>query len=203
MNIKVEGLGKRYNYDWIFRNLNYQFQKGAEYAIVGANGSGKSTLAKVISGFTPFTEGKITYESEGNIIEAEDVYKHTSFASPYLELIEEFTLKELYNFHYKFKVPIIPFEGFVDRLRLQKATEKQVKFFSSGMKQRIKLGFAFYSQSKLLILDEPTSNLDHQGFNWYLHEMTALIGSRIILVCSNEEKEYEFCKHYLKVETLK
>jgi ABC-type multidrug transport system ATPase subunit len=203
MNIKVEGLGKRYNYEWIFRNLNYQFQKGSEYAIVGANGSGKSTLAKVVSGFTPSTEGKITYESEGKNIEVEEVYKRISFAAPYLELIEEFTLKELYQFHYRFKMPTLSFDGFVERLKLQKATEKQVKFFSSGMKQRIKLGFAFYSESELLILDEPTSNLDHQGFNWYLNEIIGLIGSKIILICSNQENEYEFCKHYLKVESLK
>jgi ABC-type multidrug transport system ATPase subunit len=203
MKIIVEGLGKRYNYDWIFKNLNYQFEKGNEYAVIGPNGSGKSTIAKVISSFTLPTEGKITYQIESKDIEAEEIYKQISFAAPYLELIEEFTLKELFDFHYKFKKPTLDFEAFAERLRLHHSIGKQVKFFSSGMKQRVKLGFAFFSQSELLILDEPTSNLDRQGVDWYLNEIKELIGSKIIMICSNQENEYEFCKHYLKVESLK
>jgi ABC-type multidrug transport system ATPase subunit len=203
MIIKVDGLGKRYNYDWIFKNLNYEFKTGNEYAVIGPNGSGKSTIAKVISAFTPPTEGKVIYQVEDKVIQAEEVYKHISFAAPYLELIEEFTLKELYDFHFKFKRTLLSFESFVERLKLQHSINKQIKFFSSGMKQRVKLGFAFYSQSELLILDEPTSNLDHQGFSWYLKEVRELIGSRIIVICSNQENEYDFCKHYLKVDSLK
>jgi ABC-type multidrug transport system ATPase subunit len=203
MEVTVQGLGKRFNYEWIFRNLNYHFLEASNSAIIGSNGSGKSTLAKILAGYTPCSEGVITYRLNNKEVLPEKIFEHVSYSAPYLELIEEFTLKELFNFHFKFKKPLLKFEEFSDKLKLTKAADKEIRFFSSGMKQRIKLGFAFFSDCKLMILDEPTANLDSQGIEWYKSEILAIIGTRTTIICSNQEMEYEFCTNFINVEKLK
>ncbi|HYG37806.1 MAG TPA: ATP-binding cassette domain-containing protein [Cytophagales bacterium] len=202
MDITIEGLGKRYNYDWIFRNLNYSFNANTDYAIVGSNGSGKSTFVKILSSFILPTEGKIIYTSDGVLVEPEKVYSHIVFSAPYLELIEEFTLREVFHFHFKFKKPLLGLNEFAERSRLASALNKQIKFFSSGMKQRLKLGLSFFSDCEVLFLDEPTSNLDSQGVEWYKEEVSKLIGKKMIFICSNQKHEYDFCKNILNIEKL-
>ena len=147
MKIITENLGKKFRNEWIFRNLNYEFQSGESYTFIGANGSGKSTLMQVLSGFMPHSEGLINYQCSQKSLTIDDYYKHLVIAAPYLELIEDFTLTEIVEFHVKFK----PFKNnlstneFIDFIELPKAQNKEVKFFSSGMKQRVKLGLAFWS----------------------------------------------------------
>src|SRR5688572_3710780 len=95
MKISLQNLGKRFNREWIFRHLNYQFISGRSYAITGPNGSGKSTLLQLISGASLVSEGSVSYEE----IKPEDIYRHVSISAPYLQLVEEMTLYELLNFH--------------------------------------------------------------------------------------------------------
>src|SRR5690606_35336190 len=99
MKIELENIGRRFNREWIFKKVNYTFEQGNSYAVLGANGSGKSTLLQVISGSLSPSEGKISFLNEGKSIDAELIFKHISLAAPYLELIEEFTLTELIRFH--------------------------------------------------------------------------------------------------------
>jgi len=202
-SISTENLGKKFNYEWIFKNLSFKFLFGESYAIIGINGSGKSTLLQVLAGALPPSEGKIWYERENKKIVAEEFYQYLSWASPYLELVEEMTLAEQIEFHFKMKPSsylLRSSQELIEILRLEKSKNKFIKNFSSGMKQRLKLGLAFYTDTPLLMLDEPTSNLDAQNIAWYKEEISKQIGSRLVIVASNQSEEYDFCKHTIHLQ---
>ena len=197
--IKTQNLGKKFNREWIFRNLTLHLSQGDRLAVVGPNGSGKSTLLQVLSGAMPQSEGIIEYKFENQAIEIDDWYKKMIIAAPYLELIEEFSTLEFLDFHQKFK----SFKNnrnsqeIIDSIELP--SHKPIKYFSSGMKQRLKLAIAFYSDVPLVLLDEPTSNLDSRWSGWYQQEVSQLSGNQLVIICSNIEKEYEICKKVVKV----
>lgn len=201
MQITLQQVSKRYRYDWIFKGIDYQFNASNRYAVTGPNGSGKSTLMKVLSGHLSPSKGAVEFMGDGEKIAPEAVYRQVSYAAPYMELIEEFTLREALVFHQQFK----PFvqgrnpEDLLDLLAFPKARDKQIRHFSSGMKQRLKLALAFCSQSSLLLLDEPTTNLDKQGVDWYLHLVENFLGKRTVIVASNVEVDYGFCEGRLNI----
>lgn len=204
MLIDLKHVGRRFNQEWIFRDFTYQFKSGEKYAVLGPNGSGKSTLLSVILGSLSPSEGQIAYRDTKEI-RVEHFYQYLSFASPYLDLIEEFTLQETIAFHFKFKAlqEGMGLDQVLDRLGLAKSQDKALKYFSSGMKQRTKLALACFSNTPVLLLDEPTSNLDLQGVDWY-HELIAdFTKDRLVVVCSNQEQEYSFCDHLIQVTDYK
>lgn len=205
MKISLEHIGRRFNREWIFRDINYEFESGSSYAILGANGAGKSTLLQVISGSLSSSEGKISYLKGDKMIDQEKVFIHLSMAAPYLELIEEFTLTELIDFHFRFKKYYKGFDrkSVIELLGLKNSEFKAIKYFSSGMKQRVKLALAFCSDTALLLLDEPASNLDQQGLEWYLSLASNLSSDRLVIICSNQEQEYSFCRHRLNIADYK
>lgn len=201
MNIQVQNLGKRYRLEWIFRNLNQTFQAGERWAILGPNGSGKSTLMKVLSGHLSPSKGEITFLQNDQKIKEEDVYKKVSYAAPYIELIEELTLEEALRFHARLK-PLLP--GFTpsalyDLLALPKTRQKEIRFFSSGMKQRLKLIFAVCSDTPLLLLDEPATNLDIQGIEWYKNLISQYAANRLVIIASNDPHDADFCPNHLNI----
>lgn len=207
MNITLTNIGKRYNYEWIFRNINYQFTRGNNYVIIGANGSGKSTLLQLIAGNLIASEGEINYKTDASkVISEENIFTHLSFASPYLELYEEFTLSESIEFQAKFK----PFykelstQQIIEITELEKTKDKQLKYYSSGMKQRVRLALAVLADTPMLLLDEPTSNLDKKAIEWYQQLINNYSSKRLIIVASNQiEYEYSFCNKQLQVEEYK
>lgn len=206
MNIPLTNIGKRYNYEWIFRNVNYEFTSENNYVILGGNGSGKSTLLQVITGNLMQSEGELNYTFSGSKIENENIFKHLSFAAPYLDLFEEFTLAESIDFQAKFK----PFykeldtKKIIELTQLGNAKDKQIKVYSSGMKQRVRLALAILSDTPLLLLDEPTSNLDKKAIDWYQNLIHNYSKNRLIFVCSNQQEyEYPFCNKQLFIEEFK
>lgn len=205
MHISFQQLGKRFNREWIFRNLDLELQSGHSCVIIGPNGSGKSTLLQVVTGAMPRTEGNFSWTLSGQAIEEDQWFKYMVIAAPYLELIEEFTLVELLRFHAQFK----PFKAgieeafIVDTLELGSAKDKYIKHFSSGMKQRLKLALAFYSDVPLVIFDEPTSNLDTRWSDWYKTEVQKLLASQIVLIGSNIPAEYDFCQKMVNISDYK
>lgn len=192
MTIVAENLGKRFNREWIFKKLNFTFEASNTYAIVGPNGSGKSTLMQVLWGQVPQSTGSIGYVANGKSIPMEEYFRHVSIAAPYMELIEEFTLEEMIKFHFKFKKPANNYStiDIMDHLALTHARSKQISNFSSGMKQRLKLGLAFLSETATLFLDEPTSNLDKKSIEWYQINLKEWSRSRLTLIASNVDYEY-------------
>jgi ABC-type multidrug transport system ATPase subunit len=205
MKITLQNIGRRFNRDWIFRNIDYTFTSGETYAVLGPNGSGKSTLLQVLNGSLVPSIGNINYSLADNPIEADAVFKQLSLAAPYLELIEEFTMDEMTDFHFKFKAyrPGMDKDGVISLLNLEGGRNKPIKYFSSGMKQRLKLALAFCSDTPMLMLDEPTSNLDTQGVDWYLGLVQQFAADRLTIICSNQLHEYSFCKHQLNITDYK
>src|SRR5688572_983115 len=190
--IQVSDLSKRFNKEWIFKNVNYTFQSGKTYAITGPNGSGKSTLMQVLWGQLPQSSGLIKYASADKDIPVEEIFSHVSVATPYMDLIEEFTLEEQLHFHFRLRTMQkgLTLESILDKLYLTQAKNKTISNFSSGMKQRLKLGLAFYTESSILFLDEPGTNLDEQAFNWYRENLKQLPKDRLIFIASNQRNEY-------------
>ena len=205
MKIILEQIGRRFNREWIFRNMNYEFEIGNSYAVLGANGAGKSTLLQVISGSLSSSEGKISYLHGDINIDQEKIFIQQSMVAPYLELIEEFTLTELIDFHFRFKKyrQGLNRQGVIELLGLKNSEFKAIKYFSSGMKQRLKLALAFCSDTALLLLDEPATNLDQQGLDWYLSLASTFSSDRLLIICSNQEQEYGFCSHRLNIADYK
>jgi ABC-type multidrug transport system, ATPase component len=205
MEIVLEGIGRRFNRDWIFRQLDYHFAAGKSYAILGPNGSGKSTLLQVIASCLTPSAGAIRYLLAGKNVEADQVYCHIALAAPYMELIEEFTLAEQIRFHFMHKNYLDGYDEqtVIEQLGLEASRNKQLRYFSSGMKQRVKLALACYADTPALLLDEPTSNLDQSGVDWYIHLIERTKAGRLLIVCSNQEREYAFCDHNLLVTNYK
>jgi ABC-type multidrug transport system ATPase subunit len=205
MTITLQNIGRRFNRDWIFRGLDHTFTIGESYAILGPNGSGKSTLLQVLNGSLTPSEGTISYNYAGKSVEAEKIFEHLSLAAPYLELIEEFTLAEMIDLHFKFKLYKAGMDSnaVIDLLAMQTSKNKLIKYFSSGMKQRLKLALAFCSDTALLMLDEPTSNLDTQGVDWYLGLVEKFALNRLTIICSNQAYEYGFCRNTINIADYK
>jgi ABC-type multidrug transport system ATPase subunit len=205
MTISLQNIGRRFNREWIFRGIDYTFNSGESYAVLGPNGSGKSTLLQVLNGSLSPSAGAIKYTFKGVDIPVDEIFNQLSLAAPYLEVIEEFTLDEMIDFHFKFK----PYKtgtdktAVIDLLAMDGSKNKLIKYFSSGMKQRLKLTLAFCADTPILMLDEPTSNLDTQGVDWYLSLVERFAAGRLTIICSNQAHEYGFCGERLNVSDYK
>lgn len=205
MKITLTNLGKRFNRDWIFRNLNFHFDTPKHYAITGPNGSGKSTLLQIISGSAVYNTGKMDYFEDGESISPEKIFQKISFAAPYLEVVEEMTLTEFFSFHEKMKgwLEGMNSKEIIFLSSLQDAAHKQIRYFSSGMKQRVKLGQAIFSNTSVVLLDEPLTNLDDEGVSLYHHLVEKYCKNRLLIVSSNDKKEYSFCDEVIDIRKYK
>ncbi len=201
MEISLKNAGKRYNREWIFRHFDYDFLAGKTYAITGPNGSGKSTLLQVIAGAIQHSEGTIAYKKDKAPIESP--YLQLSFSAPYIELIEEMTADELLHFHSTFKPLIKSINDVLAEVGLGKASHKQIRYFSSGMKQRLKLAQAFFTKAPVLLLDEPTTNLDADGIVIYQQLIDTYAKDKLVIVSSNDKQEYGFCKEVIAINDYK
>jgi ABC-type multidrug transport system ATPase subunit len=204
MKIILSDAGKRFNREWIFRHFDYQFFSSHAYAITGPNGSGKSTLLQFIAGALMPTEGKLDYISDDEKPVAE-CYRMFSIAAPYLETVEEMTAIEFFHFHQVFKPLLREFSitQILEKVGIDHAADKQIRYYSSGMKQRIKLAQAFFSDTPVVLLDEPTTNLDAPGIALYHELVRDYCGKRLLIISSNDPLEYSFCEKLIDMKNLK
>lgn len=201
MRINLSNAGKRFNRDWIFRKANLTFLPGHTYAIIGSNGSGKSTLLQTLAGSMEISEGKIEWQHNGTPIDADSIYSHLTIAAPYVEVIEEMTAVEFLQFHQHFKPLLkgISITEIIKLVGLEKAAAKQIRYYSSGMKQRIKLAQAIFSDAPLLLLDEPCTNLDVSGYELYQRLIQDYGKNKTIIVSSNDVIEFSFCENVINI----
>ena len=195
MKITLEKLSKRYLYDWIIRDMNYVFENNSITGINGINGSGKSTLIKLLSGYLSPSQGKVSYEIADKKIERSDLYSYVSLAAPYSDLIQEYDAEEMFLFHKKFKKlrSDIDVNSFLERVNLKGNKGKQIQYYSSGMKQRLQLAIALFTDSKLLLLDEPTSYLDNTNKDWFYSLLKDEISDRTVIIASNDLDDFRYC----------
>lgn len=209
MKISCINAGKRFNRDWVFRHVTCEFAPGKGYAITGPNGSGKSTLLQILAGAVAASEGSIEYALPDNNyqspINPDLAYKHLSLAAPYLDIVEEMTLTEFLQFHQTFKpfLPALTIRHIISALGLQQAAAKQIRHYSSGMKQRVRLAQAVFSHTPCLLLDEPCSNLDQAGIRLYHQLIRDHCKDRLVIVSSNDEQEYSFCEQVINITEFK
>jgi len=214
MTISVSDAGKRYNRDWIFRHFTHTFHTGTSYAITGPNGSGKSTLLQALGGALALSEGKLELIVDSSQLIAssppstinhqpstDTLYQHISIAAPYLEVIEEMTVTEFLQFHQTFKplLPDLTIKEIIAVVGLAPAAHKQIRYYSSGMKQRAKLAQAIFSDTPVVLLDEPCTNLDSSGISLYQQLIHDYCSNRLVIVSSNDEAEYGFCKEVVSI----
>ena len=202
LGIKVTSLGKRFNREWIFRNLDYTFKSSNIYAITGPNGSGKSTLLQVLWGQLPQSTGDLSYPHSTGEISVDEIFQHLAIATPYLDLIEEFTLEEHLKFHFRLKRSRngMQVDEMLDQLMLSGARDKHIANFSSGMKQRVKLVQAIFADTPILLLDEPCSNLDKKGVDLFQRWIKDHTKNRLLIIASNDKREYEQAEEWLSME---
>ncbi len=202
MNITLKNIGKRFQKEWIFQGIETTFHQNDKVAILGNNGSGKSTLLQIISGYLTPSEGSISWTNRNQKIGVAEVYRSVSLATPYMAVYDEFTLKENYEFFTAFKSlqRISSATEFAEEVGLGHALNKPLKEFSSGMRQRVKLGLAIIADSDFLLLDEPSSHLDAKAIDWYNQLVQKYAADRIIFVASNkEESEIPFCNRRIDI----
>ena len=205
ITVGLQNAGKRFNREWIFRYVDYTFQSGNSYAITGPNGSGKSTLLQCIAASIQVNEGAIEFNDAQKKIEPENIYQYISIVAPYLEVIEEMTASEFLLFHASFKplLPTIAIPEILEIIGLQAAANKQIRFYSSGMKQRIKLAQAIFSDVPILLLDEPCTNFDTTGYELYHRLINDFCKHKLVLVSSNDKNEYNFCNEVIAITDYK
>jgi ABC-type multidrug transport system ATPase subunit len=206
ISIHINNLGKKFVNDWIFKDVTLTITPTEKLVVLGANGSGKSTLLQSIASFLIPTKGEVVWKKDNQIIEDDTIYKHLSMASPYMELIEDFTLTETIDHQKQFKAFVnkLTTEDIIKRMQLEHAADKYIKNYSSGMRQRVKLGLAIMADCPVLLLDEPCSNLDANAITWYQNMITEFAQHKTILVCSNTVKEeYTFCSDKIEIEKFK
>jgi ABC-type multidrug transport system ATPase subunit len=129
------------------------------------------------------------------------MYKEVSFCAPYLDVIEEMTLLEFLHFHQQFKsfLSSVTIQSIITEIGLDKAAARQIRVYSSGMKQRVKLAQAIFSNTPVVLLDEPCSNLDATGIELYHSLIDTYCAGRLVIVCSNDKVEYSFCNEVMSV----
>lgn len=202
-SLTAKNLGRRFNQDWIFREFNFEFLPDY-YALLGHNGSGKSTLLQLLSGQLTPSEGAVSLKINGIQVQIEDFYRQIAWVAPYTELPEELTLDEFWKFHFGIRKSNIQEISMLAELAMLKQHRgKAIKHFSSGMKQRVKLLTALTTDASVLLLDEPLSNLDEEGEAWYLNKLNQFGANRIVIIASNQEREYRICNHQIDITAFK
>lgn len=202
MEVSLENISKQFGRQKVVSDLSQIFLEGETYAILGGNGSGKSTLLQMVLGSLTPSSGSITYKLQNTEIKREDAAFRISMASPYLELIEELTAREFLNFYKGFRSlrKAMSSSDLLHLAHLSDSAEKQIRHFSSGMRQRLRLAIAMLSEADLILLDEPSSNLDPRGVEWYRQLVESERGDRTLLIGSNfDPREMDFCEHQLRI----
>jgi len=204
MKIHIKEVSKRYTLDWIIRRANFHFNQNIIYGIGGHNGSGKSTLLQIISGYLSPSEGSVIYERSGQSIDRASIYKYISYTGPYVDLIESYTVPELYSYYTKFKslLPEIDLAEFIRLSDTGKHKNKSLQNFSSGMKQRVQLLLALVTQVPVILLDEPSSFLDLNNKAWFYQNLKEFSHDRLVIITTNDPEDLSQCNQVLQLEEL-
>lgn len=189
--LKAQGLGKKFYRHWVFRDIDLTLHTGDRLLVTGANGAGKSTLIRVLAGQLTPTTGTLQLTQDGKAIDPEIAHRVLSWSGPYMDLYPELTLREAVAMHFRFRDSLLPPAEVIRLLRLEAHTDKQLRHFSSGMLQRVKVGLAIFTRAPLLLLDEATATMDESNAR-YIYDLThAHLADRILIYASNNAVEFE------------
>lgn len=202
IKLAFDGVSKRFGQTRILNNFSYEFVSGKAYHIAGPNGSGKSTFLKIVCGYISPDKGKLVFSENNKTKEMEELATQTAFCAPYIDLLDELTGREQIDFHRSFKA-FLPNADVLEEVKMAgiaHALDRPIRLYSSGMRQRLKLILTFLSDSPLLLLDEPCSNLDEAGKKYYATLANKYSMNRLVLVASNNmEEEHFFCTEKVEI----
>jgi ABC-type multidrug transport system ATPase subunit len=190
----------------VFKEIDFEITAGKVYGIAGSNGSGKSTLSKIIIGISSPTSGKVIHKHDAKELKPEELHNHVGFVSPYLVLYDEFTSEE--NLKHFADIRGIKYDAeriktLLNDFNLYDRRNDLLKGYSSGMKQRMKFIFAMQHNPEMLILDEPTSNLDNKGKDKVYELINRDKADKLTIIASNEDADLALCDEVLNVEDYK
>ena len=175
-DIILKGVGKRYSH-WVFRDFTHTFRSSGTYLLVGPNGAGKSTLSRILLGFEAPSEGTVVFTG------ATMGWSSFSFSSPDLFLPQQLSARELGNFYCALRggrVDVWTQE--LEAMGLADWQHHPISALSLGMQQRLKLGLVLFSPARVVIMDEPFSNLDSKGTAWCLGKISSILGKKLIIL---------------------
>ncbi|OGU97988.1 MAG: ABC transporter ATP-binding protein, partial [Ignavibacteria bacterium RIFOXYA2_FULL_37_17] len=186
--------------------INFSFLSRNIYGVSGPNGSGKSTLVKIIANLISPTRGKVIHKNNLKEIEPDKLHNQIGFVSPYLFLYDEFTAEE--NLLHFSSIRGISFnkersDYLLNELKLIDRKNDLVRGYSSGMKQRLKFIFALLHRPALIILDEPTSNLDNTGKEKVYELIRKEAENNLVIIASNEDSDIALCSQVIELENFK
>ncbi len=203
VSIELKSVAKKFNNRWLFKNLNLAVNPSEKIAIIGPNGSGKSTLLKMIAGFLSSNKGETIYKNQNNNIEKENIFTNISVAAPYVALIDDYNLREFFQHISVFRKLKLQIDDIITLSELQASEKKPLKYFSSGMRQRVRLLQAILDTAPILLLDEPTSNLDAKAIQWYQELVNKYCAKKTIIVFSNAQpQDYSFCSKIIHLSDI-
>ena len=204
--LKAENITKSFGRRLIFKNINFEINNAGTLGISGANGAGKSTLVKIVAGINSPSTGKVIHKYNNKEITFEKLHNFIGFVSPYLVLYEEFSAWENLNLFAEIRNVAFnkeKIEYLFNLFLLFNRKDDLVKTYSSGMKQRLKFIFALMHSPQLIILDEPTSNLDNEGKECVYKIVEKESYENIVLIASNEKSDLQTCNKIIKLEDFK
>lgn len=197
LSITCTDIAKKYVKEVLFKDLSYTFTEANKYVLLGANSTGKSTLLKIIGGAIAPTKGEVNYSLPK---EKDELF---SFSSPEMHLLDDFTVRELFELHFQFKTPKISLNEQWDESYLKAFLNKRYSELSSGLKNKVKLALAIFTEAPALLLDEPCTNFDDTNIKWYQAMIAKYCSHQLVIVASNQESEYTFCTEKLNLNQYK
>lgn len=205
--LRVEEITKRFSGAPLFSPVTFEVSSTEILAITGSNGTGKSTLLKILANVLSATKGKVSYHNDSQVLGEEAYQSHIGFAAPYLELYSELTAIEHLQFVGELKGKQIAAQECIDLLvglgldPKVAASDRHVKFYSSGMQQRVKLGMAFALNPDFIFLDEPGSNLDAEGIAILFAQINkSAAAGAVVIIATNDAAEVGLATREIRLE---
>ncbi len=188
----------------MFEDISFSLNQSETLLVTGRNGSGKSTLVKILIDVLTPSAGTVKLLSEQNEVIARRQHL-VGHVSPYLQLYEEFSAAENLAMGLSIRGirgnPASTIDSLLTRFGIVQRKNDPVRMYSSGMKQRVKYAFALIHNPPILILDEPTSNLDEEGSRCVRAVMREHRETGILIVATNDLSDVEHYDQRIDLDT--
>ena len=200
--IQLQNVTKRIKENTVLDNVSYTFKSGFVYGLYGQNGSGKTMLLRAISGLINLDSGRIFIDGE-KLHDKIEFPPETGIVIENMELLPECSAKR--NLQMLAKIKNIADEKDIifslERVGLDPDSDKKVKKFSLGMKQRLNIAQAIFENQKIILLDEPTNALDEDAVQliYKIIREEKSRGATIIVATHHKEDLKEVCDVILKI----
>ena len=200
--IQLQNVTKRIKENTVLDNVSYTFKSGFVYGLYGQNGSGKTMLLRAISGLINLDSGSIFIDGE-KLHDKIEFPPETGIVIENMELLPECSAKR--NLQMLAKIKNIADEKDIilslERVGLDRDSDKKVKKFSLGMKQRLNIAQAIFENQKIILLDEPTNALDEDAVQliYKIIREEKSRGATIIVATHHKEDLKEVCDVILKI----